>query len=391
MTLINTYLCNAQSTDLHKTYSFAFRNVPLQDVIRLLGDETSLVFSYSSEVLKNKSKINCTFHEEPLSDILYKLFSPQEISYTYIEGYIILKNEIRMPQKILLEGTILEHDTMASIPYATVSVKNRTLGTIADNKGYFEIILDSKYADDTAIFSSMGYESFPIPVRELSGKKNLVIRLKKQFIPIPPVEISPEDFEILNSGNQKKKSKGSLYIDTQGQQAAIFLENHKGREGRLLKIQYYLSDEGNTEAPFRVRIYRKEKETGKPGKDMLPEIIVVKPGIESGWYNVDLRTYNIEFPSEGLFVAMEGIFPNDYEYYSNENEFVDIGMSNKSEMPSLPSSISYGQRLGYNKNAGKNTWHYSFSHTWFQLDNQKYGVMISADVQYRKTKREKNK
>jgi len=98
----------------------------------------------------------------------------------------------------------------------------------------------------------------------------------------------------------------------------------------------------------------------------------VKPNIKSGWFRVDLSDYDITVPKEGFFVAIEGVYPN-----LDSQEM-------KTQKSSFPNTISYGQRLGYNKKRGKNTWHYSLTHTWFQVTDKNYNVMISAEILTRK-------
>jgi hypothetical protein len=107
---------------------------------------------------------------------------------------------------------------------------------------------------------------------------------------------------------------------------------------------------------------------------------VVKPDLSEGWYRIDLVLEDIEFPKQGAFVAIEGVFPDDYDYYHGSADFVDI----KATKQPLQNEnlLAYGQRLGYNRKGRKDTWHYSMSKIWFQLEKQAFGVMISATVKY---------
>jgi len=199
-----------------------------------------------------------------------------------------------------------------------------------------------------------------------------VVYLKRKFFVIPEIPVKAKDFKKQKLGNTKRFSFGSMYIDTHGQQTALFIKNKRNIEGRLLSVKYFLSRKGNTYSPFRVRIYAKNKKTGGPGIDLIKEIIIVKPNIKSGWFRVDLSDYDITVPKEGFFVAIEGVYPN-----LDSQEM-------KTQKSSFPNTISYGQRLGYNKKRGKNTWHYSLTHTWFQVTDKNYNVMISAEILTRK-------
>lgn len=142
-------------------------------------------------------------------------------------------------------------------------------------------------------------------------------------------------------------------------------------------------------APFRLRLYTVDSLTGKPSEDLISEILVAKPGNDPGWYQIDLRSFGLNLPKSGIFVAMEGIFPNDYAFYSSSEEFIELAdVDNASSInDNPPASVSYGQRLGYNRRNAENTWHYSFSHTWYQLRKQKYGVLIQINVRFEKNRR----
>ena len=116
-----------------------------------------------------------------------------------------------------------------------------------------------------------------------------------------------------------------------------------------------------------------------PGENLLSEVIIAKPNIKGGWFKIDLSQFHIEQPKDGFYVAIEGIYP--FDYLKENAGFQDVSDDNDGF---VPNSISYGQRLGYSKKKGENTWHYSLAHTWFQLKEQNYNVMISAEIQTRK-------
>ena len=79
-------------------------------------------------------------------------------------------------------------------------------------------------------------------------------------------------------------------------------------------------------------------------------------------------------------MAIEGVFPDDYDYYFGNADFIDLKNNIKSGENENP--LSYGQRLGYNRKCRKDTWHYSMAKVWFQIEKQAFGVMISASIKY---------
>jgi hypothetical protein len=259
-------------------------------------------------------------------------------------------------------------------------VSGKNCGTIADQHGYFELSVpwsDDEF--DTLVFSSMGYTRDTL-VYNPTKTSVFTILLEQKFYPVDSIIISPKIYENLVLGNTKARQSGSLYLDTHGQQTALFLKNNKNKNGIISSVSYYLSKEGNTDAPFRIRMYKKDS-TGLPGEDIIEDAIVVKPETGEGWYTVNLEKLRLKIPKEGIYIAIEGVFPDDYEDYYGESEFIDLRKQNQQNNNK---SLHYGQRLGYNRKCRKETWHYSISKVWFQLEKQSFGVMITATVKYEK-------
>ncbi|GAA0546427.1 hypothetical protein GCM10009415_30760 [Chitinophaga japonensis] len=75
-------------------------------------------------------------------------------------------NRVRQLQRSLgnneIKGRVLDHDGNP-LPYATVQVKGKTLGTTTDDKGYFS--LQSPGGEQTLQFSSVGYQRLELPAR----------------------------------------------------------------------------------------------------------------------------------------------------------------------------------------------------------------------------------
>jgi hypothetical protein len=202
------------------------------------------------------------------------------------------------------------------------------------------------------------------------------------------VEVKDNSGSTEEMGNHKWFRRGSLYIDTHGQQTALFIDNKKKISGKIIRVNYYLAAKGNTNAPFRVRVYQCDSLTGKPGEDMLPEILVVKPNNGKGWFHVNISKYNLQVPGNGFFVALEGVFPDDYDVYYQGTEFKGKPDTNESDDDDFTDAdLQYGQQLGYTHGSVNHTWHYAIDRTWFQLKKGHFNVMISAEIKVKENKK----
>lgn len=384
-------IAQAQSV-LDKILSLRLQDVALEKALEHIQLETGVYFAYSPEILPSApvsvDEENVTLHEA-----LNRLFQDTGIKFMVYAGQIVLQKAPPKPKNLTLNGLIVDSETHEPVPYATVQILPLNEGAVADGQGRFVIEIRRGQANDTLVFSSMGYERSMMAAGALSSTGFHKIYLDKKTIELNPVEVNANDFKTRKLGNGGIAT-GSMYIDTHGQQTALFIDNEKAFEGKITEVRYYLSRKGNTETPFRIRIYQKDTLHGKPGKDLLGQMVVLKPEKKSGWVAVDISEYNISIPVEGFFVAIEGVFPNEYERYIQNTGFFELS-EQEFEIPVdeedfITESISYGQRLGYCRKKPSQTWHYSLSGTWFQVEKRSYSAMIGATIEYKKDKKKKN-
>lgn len=89
----------------------------------------------------------------------------------------------------VVTGVILDEKTNEGLPYSSLRLKNHSIGTISDTRGYFEFLIPDEFTDDTLAINYIGYEEFFI---ELSSVKSpLKVKLKPNSIEIEEAVILP--------------------------------------------------------------------------------------------------------------------------------------------------------------------------------------------------------
>lgn len=375
----------AQSTILEKRISVTFHATPMEQAIEIIAEAANVHVSYSSDLLADCAPASFSVKNEMLLTVLNKLFASYKIAYTVHAGQLILfPKKTMVIKEYTIKGNICDETTGLPISYATLQIKGKSKGVVADHEGFFEFTINDMELPDSLMASRLGYERRTFAAQSLISKPEVTILLKEKPVSIEPVSISAARLrkKTKSMGNRGWLTAGSIYLDTHGQQIALYIDNKKNVNGYIQKVSYHLSDKGNVEAPFRVRVLDLDTLTQAPGKDLIPEILVVQPPRDTdGWYDVDLSEYRIYVPSDGFFVAMQGVFPNDYSFYAGDSDFIEIGKRPpKRNDDFAPTSIHYGQRVGYSDKKGRNTWHYSLSHQWFQMERHNYNVKISAEI-----------
>jgi hypothetical protein len=362
---------------LNRSVALQVHDMPLKDVLDQISEYSGVYFTYAGNLPVLEKRISLNIDKVPLNKLLNDLFFGEEVVFSFYSNQVILKKKPEAVKNFPVRGVVLAMGTEQPVEFTSLQFKISKRGTVAGIDGKFEITTNITELSDSISFYCIGFEPRTLSVKSLTSMEHHTIFLTPRLVELNPVELSAKKAETIREGN-KGVAMGSLYLDTHGQQVALFLENRKKKSGRLKTISFFLSGKGNTEAPFRIRIYGVNDTVISPGLEILPDILVVKPLSGRGWFEVDVSRYNIRFPECGIFVAMEGIYPGDYVQFLQSAGGGDGSLAGNDDF--IEGSLEYGQRLGYNRFTKNETWHYSLSHTWFQLDKKLFNVMISADI-----------
>lgn len=91
-----------------------------------------------------------------------------------------------------LVGTITCKQTNKPIPYASICIKNKTIGTVSNSEGQFVLHVPQTYKNDSIIISSIGYKMFKSKVVDCIGK-DLDIELSLKVYDLSEIEVKPKD------------------------------------------------------------------------------------------------------------------------------------------------------------------------------------------------------
>lgn len=172
-------------------------NVPVQDVIQLIEDQSDYYFLYQDEVFKKGQKISIQSNNESVETILKQLAEQANITFELSDRQIILKKKpegMSLNQQIkdlTISGTV-RASAGEPIPGATVVEKGTNNGTITDVDGRFTITHVSSNA--SLVFSFVGMQSLEIPVL---GRTNIFVVLEEDVIGL-------EEVVAVGYGTQKK-------------------------------------------------------------------------------------------------------------------------------------------------------------------------------------------
>ncbi len=186
------------------------------------------------------------------------------------------------------------------IPYASVGVRGRPLGTVADAAGTFPLTqLGPAAATDTVVVSCVGYELLKLTLSQLQLQPRAELRLTPQQTKLAEVVVRGRQPKRIVLGHNWVSAFTTLtfYI-----RADTVPHSRLGRElGPLLKIKHptqleslhlFTSGRDFKTVTFRLNIYAVQN--GEPQSSLLgQDIVFTVNGQQRAWTEVDLRPYNI--------------------------------------------------------------------------------------------------
>lgn len=92
-----------------------------------------------------------------------------------------------------IDAQVLDSETGKPLEYASVHLKNGTLGTLTNSSGQFEFHIPTSSTDDTLQVSYIGYENFSGSVIDLSSTSSFIIRLAPKSMLLKEVIIAEND------------------------------------------------------------------------------------------------------------------------------------------------------------------------------------------------------
>lgn len=234
------------------------------------------------------------------------------------------------------------------ISYAGVLLHDHK--TITWEDGSFFIELEKIGREDTLYVQCLGYETYKAPLTNYLASDVKEILLTPKLYSIEEVTVSTQKVKKKKNktfGIYKKKTKG-WYKTTYKRKFALYIPNKKSNDGIIQNVRFYITNDGTPDKKFRIHLYAVDSLTNNPGKDLLPEAIYTSGTIGEEWVVEDLIKYQINFPSNGFFIAMEAL-PNGVA-----DTYVTIG---KKKYKTSQQNVVLG--LSHEKPRDNLTWYWS--------------------------------
>lgn len=224
--------------------------------------------------------------------------------FTFIFGQFIL-----FSQQLTVNGEVKDAENNKNIPFVNIGFKYKSIGTLSDENGHFQLNVNKETLTDSLYFFCSGYHKKAVSLTE---KDTLVsIFLLKKVTLLPQVEIQNNGKWIYKTEGMDRHLPGVYGIaendsTTDIVELGIVVGNKHDEQNKLKKLHLYLQVFKKDTCLFRINLYDFKNDQVQDRLNH-PEILIRKP-LESGWFEVDLDTFDLYF-SDNIFIGVE-FFPS---------------------------------------------------------------------------------
>jgi len=190
-------ILHGQENILDSLLTFKSGNIKIGNALNIISRQTGYYFTFDSKLIDRNKKINFSFENVKLREILRTVIGSDSIDFSVVNKYII----IYKPQPVAesppeipaweikeITGTITDNETGEPVPYVAISLPKKGKGTVTNSNGEFMLKVYREWIYDTLVISHLGYFKEKIPVsRAITNKLN--IPLKRDYVPIPEIII----------------------------------------------------------------------------------------------------------------------------------------------------------------------------------------------------------
>lgn len=252
----------------------------------------------------------------------------QSLSFNYLVLIIaLIIPNISFGQHLTIQGNVKKQSDNSPVEYASIGIKGKPFGTIADSMGHFTLIIDQSAIDgtDTIVFSSIGYSSQRILVKDALNKDLGVLLTASPVTQLDEVVVNETKSKLKTYGrtaarmvlNPKAYSSYPTISDISGREQATILKIDD--DIMLKELNFLLIRNNFKELMFRLNIY--SVKNNLPDTLILSKEVLFETTVDKGWKKIDLLEYGIRIKDHkeiavALQLVTSTLAPGDSLKYS---------------------------------------------------------------------------
>jgi hypothetical protein len=195
-----------------------------------------------------------------------------------------------------IKAVIINSETKEKIPYVNIWVENENIGTTSNEKGEFELEIDSP---KIILFSAIGFETKKISSDLIKN----ILELKPETTELDEVILSSKKLSKEFTIGEFKKSKINSYFSCGIKPwivARLFKYQDEFDETPFLKKITIVTKSDVKNSKFNIRLYG-VNQNGEPENYIYNQNIIGIAKKGKKLTEIDVSKLNIEFPENGFF------------------------------------------------------------------------------------------
>lgn len=210
-----------------------------------------------------------------------------------------------------------------ALPLTNIVSMGRSIGTITNEKG--EFMLSNLLPGDSIKISNIAYQAKIIAIKDWSNTDTLFLGENiKQLNEIVVRNLSVYRQETA-LGFYNYANNGAFRL-MPGNQIALYIANEQKKEGWIKAVSFRVKEWGKCKNSMRIRILQMDTLKFSPSIDLLDEQVLIKSADLKKSNYIDLSSYKIIFPKEGIFIVLEWVYP-DYDCDKNSYTSISANLS----------------------------------------------------------------
>lgn len=211
-----------------------------------------------------------------------------------------------------LKFTVVDEQTNAPIPYATIVRKKSSEGLYSNVDGSVTASFEQCSEKDSIIISALGFNSTTIGIKSISDSDTLV--LSPSSYDLTQVTVSAKkDIDYISRYIFFPQKRTSISIASNLYNSYLFAQyvdfEGDNLSGFISSVDVYLTGFFKNSDPFRINLLEYDTESKGPGRPLIHESLIIKKA-KKGWNKVDVKKYRIPISEKGIFVVFERLSTN---------------------------------------------------------------------------------
>lgn len=222
------------------------KNAKLEQIFNKIRKQTGYDILCDADIIKNTKPVTIKVKDSPLTTVLEKCFEGQRVSFSFIQGMVVVRktNEL-LPSQVkfgTVKGTVTD---TKGLPLPGVSVKLKSAssgGASTDKAGHYSITIPE--LTGTLVFSYIGYAQLEVPI---NGRTNIDVQLAESNTALNEVVVVAYGTQTtrnlvgsvatLSAANIKDQPTGTFAERLTGKLPGVQAAQGTGRPGQGMDIR----------------------------------------------------------------------------------------------------------------------------------------------------------